>query len=57
MDCSNFLPGEFRAGEIRIWSDWCGHRLRLRHDRWQIVVKQVNLIDCDRNLRSPSIVF
>jgi hypothetical protein len=26
-------------------------------DRWDIQVRQVNLIDCDQNLRNPSIVL
>jgi hypothetical protein len=25
--------------------------------RWAIAVRQVNLIDCDQNLRNPSIVI
>jgi hypothetical protein len=28
-----------------------------RAGRWEIQVRQVNLIDCDRNLRNPSIVL
>jgi hypothetical protein len=28
-----------------------------RTGRWEIQVRQVNLIDCDRNLRNPSIVL
>ena len=51
---SNFLISEFRSGESRILSGWCGHRV----DRQgRIEVKQVNLIDCDQSLRNPSIVF
>jgi benzoate/toluate 1,2-dioxygenase beta subunit len=54
---SNFLIGDFRAGETRFWAGWCGHRLRLREGRYEIEVRQVNLIDCDQNLRNPSIVL
>lgn len=54
---SNFQITEFRAGETRMLAGWCGHRLRLTQKRWEILVKQVNLIDCDDNLRNPSIVL
>ena len=54
---SNFLTVEFRAGETRIWGGWTGHRLRDATTHWKILVKQVNLIDCDQNLRNPSIVL
>jgi len=52
---ANFLISEFRAGETRPWSGWYGYRLKT--DALQIEVKQVNLIDCDQNLRNPSIVL
>jgi benzoate/toluate 1,2-dioxygenase beta subunit len=54
---SNFLLVDWRAGEKQIWSGWCGHRLRLREERYEIEVRQVNLIDCDQNLRNPSILL
>jgi 3-phenylpropionate/cinnamic acid dioxygenase small subunit len=54
---SNFLIGDFRTGETRFWAGWCGHRLRLREGRYEIDVRQVNLIDCDQNLRNPSIIL
>jgi benzoate/toluate 1,2-dioxygenase beta subunit len=54
---SNFLTTDFRTGETRFWSGWCGHRLRLRDGRYEIEVRQVNLIDCDQNLRNPSILL
>lgn len=50
---SNFVTSELRAGEARLWSGWCGYRIVQE----RIVVKQVNLIDCDRNLRNPSVVL
>lgn len=54
---STFLITEFQAGTTRRYAGWCGHRLRSRSAGWAISVKQVNLIDCDRNLRNPSIIF
>jgi benzoate/toluate 1,2-dioxygenase beta subunit len=54
---SNFLISEFRVDGTRFLSGWCGHRFVQTADRWQIQVRQVNLIDCDRNLRNPSIVL
>ncbi len=57
MVYSNFLTTEFQAGDIRRYTGWYGHRLRRAGDGWEILVKQVNLIDCDRNLRNPSIVL
>jgi benzoate/toluate 1,2-dioxygenase beta subunit len=54
---SNFLISEFRVDGTRFLSGWCGHRFILDTDRWLIKVRQVNLIDCDQNLRNPSIVI
>ncbi|MCI0633543.1 MAG: aromatic-ring-hydroxylating dioxygenase subunit beta [Actinobacteria bacterium] len=54
---STFVVNEFRAGETRRLAGWCGHRVAQQDDRWQILVKQVNLIDCDQNLRNPSVIF
>ena len=54
---STFLTTEFQAGDKRLYTGWYGHRVRDLKDRWAIEVKQVNLIDCDRNLRNPSIVL
>ena len=54
---SNFLISEFRVDGTRFLSGWCGHRFVHSAERWQIQVRQVNLIDCDRNLRNPSIVL
>jgi 3-phenylpropionate/cinnamic acid dioxygenase small subunit len=54
---SNFLISEFRVDGTRFLSGWCGHRFVRRSDRWEIQVRQVNLIDCDQNLRNPSIVL
>jgi benzoate/toluate 1,2-dioxygenase beta subunit len=54
---SNFLISEFRVDGTRFLSGWCGHRFVAAGERWQIEVRQVNLIDCDQNLRNPSIVL
>jgi len=54
---SNLLIAEFRAGDGRTLAAWCAHRLARRGEDWEIRVKQVNLIDCDRNLRNPSLVL
>jgi benzoate/toluate 1,2-dioxygenase beta subunit len=51
---STFLISEFRSGESRMLSGWSAHRLAADG---RIEVKQVNLIDCDQNLRNPSLVF
>jgi len=54
---STFVINELRAGETRRLAGWYGHRLAQHDGRWQILVKQVNLIDCDQNLRNPSVIF
>ena len=54
---SNVFISEFRAGETRPWSGWTGHRLRRRGAGWEVLVKQVNLIDRDQNIRNPSIIL
>jgi 3-phenylpropionate/cinnamic acid dioxygenase small subunit len=54
---SNLLISEFRVDGTRTLSGWCGHRCVLQDGRWLIQVRQVNLIDCDQNLRNPSIVL
>jgi benzoate/toluate 1,2-dioxygenase beta subunit len=54
---SNFLISEFRVDGTRFLSGWCGHRFVQQDGRWEIAVRQVNLIDCDQNLRNPSIVL
>jgi 3-phenylpropionate/cinnamic acid dioxygenase small subunit len=54
---SNFLISEFRVDGTRYLSGWCGHRVMQEGGRWLIAVRQVNLIDCDQNLRNPSIIL
>lgn len=57
MARSNFYTTEFQAGDWRTYTGWYGHRLREQSDGWEILVKQVNLIDCDQNLRNLSVIL
>ena len=61
MTRSSFLISELQAGDRRLWAGWYAHRLRraeaVEGPEWEILVKQVNLIDCDGNLRNPSITL
>lgn len=57
MTRASFLITEFQAGDYRTWAGWYAHRLRRAGAGWEIVVKQVNLINCDQNLRNPSITL
>ena len=54
---ANFYTTEFQAGDLRKYTGWYGHRLREAGDGWEILVKQVNLIDCDQNLRNLSVIL
>jgi 3-phenylpropionate/cinnamic acid dioxygenase small subunit len=54
---STFLVSEFRAGETRVLSGWSCHRIAAHAGGWRILVKQVNLIDCDQALRNPSVIL
>lgn len=54
---SNLLVAEFRAGESRTLAGWCAHRLGRRGGGWEILAKQVNLLECDQNLRNPSLIL
>ncbi len=57
MARSNFHIAELLDGDLRHWAGWAGHRLATTGGGFSILAKQVNLIDCDRNLRNPSITF
>lgn len=57
MARSNLLVTEHRAGETRTLAGWCAHRLQKSGEGWRILVKQVNLIECDQNLRNPSLIL
>ncbi len=54
---STFLTTEFQAGDKRLYTGWFGHQLRRTEAGLSILVKQINLIDCDQNLRNPSIIL
>ena len=54
---SSFLITEFRGGETRSFAGWNAHRLARAGSGWKIQVKQINLIDCDQNLRNPSLLL
>jgi 3-phenylpropionate/cinnamic acid dioxygenase small subunit len=54
---SNFLISEFWGDETRLLSGWAGHRVMRDDNGWKIVVKQVNLIECDQSIRNPSIIL
>ena len=58
MARSTFLTTELRGDDRRQWAGWFAHRFEAPEDGpARIAVKQVNLIDCDRNLRNPSITL
>jgi benzoate/toluate 1,2-dioxygenase beta subunit len=57
MTRSTFHTTEFQDGGFRTYAGWTGHRLRRLGSGWEILVKQVNLINCDQNLRNPSITL
>ena len=54
---SNLLISEFRGFETRVLSGFCAYRFVKREGRWEIAVRQLNLIDCDQCIRNPSIVL
>jgi len=54
---SNVMIAEFRGFETRCLYGWFGHRFVKREGRWEIAVRQLNLIDCDQCIRNPSIVL
>ena len=57
MARSNFLVAELLGSDLRHWAGWAGHRLQMTADGYSILAKQVNLIDCDRNIRNPSLTL
>lgn len=54
---SNFSIAELRAGERRSVPGWTAHHLVEREGRWQIRVKQVNLLEVEQNLRNLSFIL
>lgn len=54
---SNFQICEFRGFETRYLPGWAGHRYVEQNGRWEIQVRQINLLECDQCIRNPSIVI
>lgn len=54
---SNFMISEFWGDEIRVLTGWAGYRVVKSGNGWKIEAKQVNLLDCDRAIRNPSIIL
>lgn len=54
---SNLMVSEFRTDAERVLSGWCAHRLHQGAGGWEILVKQVNLLQYDQHLRNPSFIF
>lgn len=54
---SNVLITEFRAGVTKLYSGWCGHVLRPVNGSWEIVVKQMNLLDSEHGHENLTLVF
>ncbi|MBB6446574.1 aromatic-ring-hydroxylating dioxygenase subunit beta [Bacillus benzoevorans] len=45
---ANFILSELRSGKQKMYSGWCGYRLKKENGEWKIIVKQVHLIDSDQ---------
>jgi len=54
---STFQTTELQDQDERVWSGWAAHRVADRGNSFEILVKQVNLINYDHNLRNPSIIL
>jgi len=54
---ANFLIHEFWGDETRFLSGWSGYRFVRRGEAWEILAKQVNLLECDQSIRNPSIIL
>jgi benzoate/toluate 1,2-dioxygenase beta subunit len=54
---SSFLLTELRGGAVRTLAGWNAHRLARIAGGWRIMVKQINLLECDQNLRNPSFLL
>jgi benzoate/toluate 1,2-dioxygenase beta subunit len=53
----NFLIHEFWGDETRFLSGWSGYRFAQTDGGWEILAKQVNLLECDQSIRNPSIIL
>ena len=54
---SSFVVHEVRVHEQRAIPGWYGHRLRRVGDGWNIVIKQVNLLEADRGLENMTVLL
>ncbi len=55
---SNFHMTEFWNGELRPWAGYTVHRVQqIDAAGFQIMAKQVNLLNCDQNIRNPSVTL
>jgi 3-phenylpropionate/cinnamic acid dioxygenase small subunit len=54
---STFVVHEIRGTTERSLAGWAGHRLGRESGGWKIVVKQVNLLGCDRGLENMSLIL
>jgi len=54
---SNFQINEFWDGEMRLLAGWSGYHFVKHEGEWMIAAKQINLLECDRSLRNPSIIL
>ncbi|MDF1750584.1 MAG: aromatic-ring-hydroxylating dioxygenase subunit beta [Alphaproteobacteria bacterium] len=55
---SNFNMTEFLNGELRPWVGYAVHRVQQTGEgTFKILAKQVNLINCDQNIRNPSVTL
>jgi benzoate/toluate 1,2-dioxygenase beta subunit len=54
---ANFQINEFWDGEMRLLAGWSGHHFVKQGGAWMIAAKQINLLECDRSLRNPSIIL
>ena len=52
---ANLLVAEVREA-ARVLAGWCAYRLEKNAAGWRIAVRQVNLLECDRNLVNPSLI-
>ena len=52
-----FQVTELQGQDMRSWHGWSGHQIRDIGTQFEILVKQVNLINYDQNLRNPSIIL
>ena len=54
---SSFVVHEVRVHQQRAIPGWYGYRLRRVGDSWNIVIKQVNLLEADRGLENMTVLL